>query len=102
MAISERWLLDCASRCSASSGRRSFVVVCDFLPQLGRSHMTSMANRYDPDALQASVTPGTVVVASSGIGPFDQILLDGRHRLRADEPAAVGGADAGPGPYELL
>jgi putative redox protein len=64
--------------------------------------MAATANRYDPAALQSSVTPGTVVVASTGIGPFDQVLLDGRHRLRADEPAAVGGADAGPGPYEFL
>jgi putative redox protein len=64
--------------------------------------MTATGDRYDPEALQSSVTPGTVVVASTGTGPFDQVLLDGRHSLRADEPAAVGGADAGPGPYELL
>jgi putative redox protein len=48
------------------------------------------------------VTPGTVVVASTGAGPFDQIMLDGRHSLRADEPVSAGGGDAGPGPYELL
>ncbi|MGH8428959.1 MAG: OsmC family protein, partial [Solimonas sp.] len=30
------------------------------------------------------------------------VLLDGRHILQADEPAAAGGGDAGPGPYELL
>jgi putative redox protein len=64
--------------------------------------MAATTIRYDPEALQSSVTPGTVVVASTGIGPFDQVLLDGRHSLRADEPAAVGGGDAGPGPYELL
>jgi uncharacterized OsmC-like protein len=59
-------------------------------------------SRFDPTALQNSVKPGTVVVASTGAGPFDQIMLDGRHSLRADEPAATGGSDAGPGPYELL
>lgn len=64
--------------------------------------MTDTTTRRDPSALQAMVTAGTVVVASTGGGPFDQIMLDGRHSLRADEPAAAGGADAGPGPYELL
>src|SRR5271163_497104 len=58
--------------------------------------------RRDPRTLQASVTAGTVMVASTGTGSFQQILLDGRHSLYADEPVATGGGDAGPGPYELL
>ncbi len=49
-----------------------------------------------------SVAPGTVLVMESGEGPLQQFLLDGRHRLVADEPAALGGGDAGPNPYELL
>jgi putative redox protein len=48
------------------------------------------------------VEPGTVVVAETGEGRLSQWLLDGRHRLAADEPKAVGGNDTGPGPYELL
>ncbi len=48
------------------------------------------------------VEPGTVVVAESGDGLFSQHLLDGRHRLLADEPVVAGGNDLGPGPYELL
>lgn len=44
---------------------------------------------------------GTVVVCETGDG-LSQYLLDGRHRLLADEPAASGGADAGPDPYALL
>ena len=59
-------------------------------------------SRLDATALQNSVKPGTVVVASTGAGPFDQIMLDGRHIVRADEPASAGGADGGPNPYELL
>jgi len=59
-------------------------------------------SRLDQAALQNSVKPGTVVVASTGLGAFDQIMLDGRHAVRADEPASAGGADAGPNPYELL
>lgn len=44
---------------------------------------------------------GTVVVTETGKG-LAQYLLDGRHRLLADEPVAAGGKDTGPGPYELL
>lgn len=44
---------------------------------------------------------GTVVVTETGDG-LAQYLLDGRHRLLADEPVAAGGKDTGPGPYELL
>ena len=59
-------------------------------------------SRLDQTALQNSVKPGTVLVASTGAGPFDQIMLDGRHMVRADEPASAGGSDGGPNPYELL
>jgi len=48
------------------------------------------------------VSPGTVVVTETGAGLFQQHLLDGRHRLFADEPVAQGGDDTGPNPYELL
>ena len=64
--------------------------------------MDSTAARRDAQALQQSIVPGSVIVASTGMGPFEQILLDGRHTLRADEPVAVGGGDVGPSPYELL
>ena len=47
------------------------------------------------------VKPGTVVVAETGDG-LAQYLLDGRHRLIADEPKDKGGSDRGPGPYELI
>jgi putative redox protein len=64
--------------------------------------MDNTAARQDAQTLQQSIVPGSVIVASTGMGPFEQILLDGRHTLRADEPVAVGGGDVGPGPYELL
>ncbi|HMK68719.1 MAG TPA: OsmC family protein [Stellaceae bacterium] len=48
------------------------------------------------------VEPGWVKVVESGEGKFTQHLLDGRHRLPADEPVASGGLDRGPNPYELL
>ena len=48
------------------------------------------------------VEPGWIEVVESGDGKFTEHLLDGRHRLIADEPVAAGGNDRGPGPYELL
>jgi putative redox protein len=64
--------------------------------------MANTASRRDPSMLQSSISAGTVVVASTGAGVFQQIMLDGRHVLHADEPVAAGGGDTGPGPYELL
>ena len=48
------------------------------------------------------VEPGWIKVVESGEGKFTQRLLDGRHRLLADEPVEAGGNDRGPNPYELL
>jgi putative redox protein len=39
---------------------------------------------------------------SSGDTLRQHVLIDGRHRLVTDEPARVGGTDAGPSPHELV
>jgi putative redox protein len=46
--------------------------------------------------------PTMVEVEETRGGRYLNTLRDGRHVLTADEPAEVGGNDAGPGPYELL
>jgi putative redox protein len=46
--------------------------------------------------------PGTVVVTASGDGTYTQLVSTPGHTLLVDEPGSVGGADAGPNPYELL
>jgi uncharacterized OsmC-like protein/fermentation-respiration switch protein FrsA (DUF1100 family) len=43
-----------------------------------------------------------VRVIEAGEGKFAQDIYAGRHRLRADEPVSIGGADTGPTPYDLL
>ena len=48
------------------------------------------------------VRDDVVVVTESGAGPYGQRITAGGHQLVADEPAAIGGADSGPTPYDLL
>ncbi len=46
--------------------------------------------------------PGAVRVAEAGVGNYTQTVTNGRHQWAADEPAAAGGRDEGPTPYDLL
>ena len=64
--------------------------------------LAAWASRYlEQERIAGAAVPG-VHVAEAGEGRFAQLISAGRHRLRADEPEAVGGDDSGPGPYELL
>lgn len=45
---------------------------------------------------------GTVVVSENGQGRYQQDVVAGQHRLLADEPASMGGGDAGPTPFDYL
>ena len=72
--------------------------------QYAAAVLAAWASRYlDPEAEAGpvEVVPG-VRVTEAGEGRFAQLVAAGRHRLRADEPAAAGGDDSGPGPYDLL
>jgi uncharacterized OsmC-like protein len=44
---------------------------------------------------------GVVIVRGAADG-FAQEVVAGSHHLRTDEPAAAGGTDSGPTPYDLL
>ena len=46
--------------------------------------------------------PRRVVVQETRDGKLQQRITVGPHRMLADEPASVGGADTGPNPYEFL
>ena len=74
------------------------------------SVMAAWAARYlpapeGPDSWTSPAGPAPqdgVVVTESDARPYGQRITVGGHRLAADEPAAVGGADSGPTPYDLL
>lgn len=65
-----------------------------------------VARYFDPLVAEAPVVieqdPRKVVVQETRTGKFQQQVTVGPHRLIADEPLAAGGADNGPGPYDLL
>ena len=65
--------------------------------------IAAWASRYLPAAEEpAALPPGTVEVRETRTGPLAQRVRAGRHVLLAGEPVAVGGDDAGPGPYDYL
>lgn len=56
-----------------------------------------------PEAASKDVLiPGQVRVVENSVGRYTQLVQAGRHNLIADEPASVGGDDAGPGPFDYL
>ena len=43
-----------------------------------------------------------VIVQENGQGRYQQTVIAGEHRLIADEPVSIGGADSGPAPIEFV
>lgn len=68
--------------------------------------IASWAMRYlsppEPVAATADTAPRKVIVRETGDSKLQQLVTVGPHRLLADEPIAVGGADSGFTPYDLL
>lgn len=70
--------------------------------------IAAWAQRYLPadestaEMAVAAASDGTVHVAERGTGAFTVAISAGRHTWLGDEPAAAGGDDLGPGPYDML
>lgn len=67
------------------------------------SLLAAWAERYLPEQVE-DVPPeeGVVVVHETGFGKFQNEILNGRHKMIADEPVSVGGRATGPTPYGYL
>jgi uncharacterized OsmC-like protein/pimeloyl-ACP methyl ester carboxylesterase len=69
--------------------------------------IAAWVERYVEPAAAAPVAvaadgPRNVVVRETRASKFQQTVTSGPHQMLADEPVAAGGADTGPGPYDLL
>jgi uncharacterized OsmC-like protein/alpha-beta hydrolase superfamily lysophospholipase len=64
--------------------------------------IAAWAARYIPEARAEIAEAEHVMVRETGEGKFQNLIVAGRHRLIADEPAAAGGLDTGPNPYDYL
>jgi putative redox protein len=76
-------------------------------PHQARRVAALIATWAEPYLSDSTVGPpsdptGVVVVSETGTGRYSQTIAAGRHLLAADEPLSLGGADAGPTPYDLL
>jgi putative redox protein len=67
------------------------------------SILSAWASRYLGEAASSDdeARPG-VTLSETGAGKFQQRVASGKHRLLADEPAAHGGLDSGPSPYDFV
>jgi len=61
-----------------------------------------LAARPDPRREGPAAIEDGVVVQEAGTGRFANYVVAGGHRMLADEPESVGGADTGPSPYDYL
>jgi putative redox protein len=66
--------------------------------------IVAWSSKYVPaaPALADAAQSDRVLVRETGQGKFQNLVMTGRHRLLADEPASVGGLDSGPNPYDYL
>jgi uncharacterized OsmC-like protein len=80
------------------SGKRDAAYVADVIAAWAERYVEPVA----APVAAAPEGPRNVVVRETRTGKFQQTVTSGPHQMLADEPLAAGGADTGPGPYDLL
>jgi putative redox protein len=65
--------------------------------------LAAWADRYLPAQIdETALEEGVVMVRETGQGKFQNEVLNGPHRMVADEPVSIGGNATGPTPYGYL
>jgi len=81
------------------SGKRDAAYVADVIGAWSERYIDAAASEPAPDPGEA---PRHVVVRETRASKFQQTVTMGPHQMLADEPAAAGGEDSGPGPYDFV
>jgi putative redox protein len=81
------------------SGKRDAAYVADVIGAWSERYIDAAATAPAADPGEA---PRNVVVRETRAGKFQQTVTMGPHQMLADEPAAAGGQDSGPGPYDFV
>jgi putative redox protein len=81
------------------SDRRDSAYVADVIAAWATRYVDLAAAERTAESTEK---PRQVVVRETRAGKFQNTVSIGPHHLLADEPAAAGGEDTGPGPYDFL
>ena len=81
------------------TGKRDAAYVADVIAAWATRYLDPVASEPAEDLGEA---PRQVVVRETRNSKFQQSVSIGPHRMLADEPAAAGGEDTGPGPYDFV
>jgi putative redox protein len=81
------------------SDRRDSAYAADVIAAWSTRYLDPVASKPTADLGEP---PRQVVVRETRSSKLQQAVTVGPHRLIADEPAAAGGEDTGPGPYDLV
>jgi uncharacterized OsmC-like protein/pimeloyl-ACP methyl ester carboxylesterase len=81
------------------TGKRDAAYVADVVAAWAEHYIDPVVSEPSADLGEA---PRNVVVRETRNSKFQQTVSIGPHQMLADEPAAAGGEDSGPGPYDFV